>query len=52
MPKQAQLIAQLGLLDKGPIIKKLVFINHWDLEPLVLLNDCLKVGLSESIRFG
>ncbi len=30
--------AQLGLLDKGRAIKKLVVCNDWDLEPLDLLN--------------
>ncbi len=30
--------AQLGLLDKGRVIKGLVVCYDWDLEPLDLLN--------------
>ena len=30
--------AQLGLPDKGRVIKGLVVCNEWDLEPLDLLN--------------
>ncbi len=29
---------QLGLPDKGHVIKRLVVCNDWDLEPLDLLN--------------
>ena len=31
--------AQLGLPDKGRVIKGLVVCNNWDLEPLDLLNS-------------
>ncbi len=30
--------SQLGLPDKGRAIKGLVVSNHWDLEPLDLIN--------------
>ncbi len=30
--------AQIGLPDKGPVIKGLVVCYNWDLGPLVLLN--------------
>ncbi len=30
--------AQFGHIDKGHIIKELVFCNCWDLEPLNLIN--------------
>ena len=31
--------AQLGLPDKGRVIKGMIVCNNWDLEPLDLLND-------------
>ena len=35
---KTQYHAQLGLPDKGRVIKGLVVYNSWDLEPLDLLN--------------